>query len=666
MTAFARTAPETAAGARAWPTTRVRPQPVYCPIESEHQDLRVALDARAGRFTYAGVQLELATIPDWRGDGLPADEEWRIEWSKFYFGLDLAAAFSATGDRTFVQAWQDLVTSWIAQVPVDHDPADVIGRRLQNWVYAWQTFDAVPGSPVLPQAFEHTLLTSIREQRDHLQAHLSPERNHRTLELYAVFMVSLTLPVLDPGSTHRDSALAALHDNLQADVWPDGVHRERSTHYHLIALRSFLAARLNARRFGLVMPDGYDERLLAACRFAMHLHRPDGEIPALSDSDSGSYLDLLELAGRLLQQPDLTYVGTRGRRGVAPTVRNVSFPVGGYHVQRSGWGDRGARMADERFLVLGCGPLGDGGHGHYDALSIEAYAHGVPLVVDPGRYTYAEGSPNWRRWFKGTAAHNTVTVDGLDQTPYRRGKPKGPVARGRLLGRHSTEGLDLLHGEVVSPSYDAVHRRTVVFVADEYWLVFDRLRALTNHEYVARWHLPAGERPMVSPLTEGRTTVTTPVMTLAVAGGAKARIEPGWVSRGYGVKDAAAVVAVPLLGTKDADLVTLLHPRGRGQTSTPSVRVVQGSSGRTVIVDCAAGQSRDYMSWDQPEEPFSCGGLTVAGSVVWLRCDGEGRPEKALVHRPTAFRWTGSGPEPDLQPATDGWHVASWAAVTPR
>ena len=39
-------------------------------------------------------------------------------------------------------------------------------------------------------------------------------------------------------------------------------------------------------------------------------------------------------------------------------------------------------------------------------------------------------APNLRHWFRGTAAHNTVSVDGLDQTPYRRGQPRGPVAEG--------------------------------------------------------------------------------------------------------------------------------------------------------------------------------------------------------------------------------------------
>ena len=71
----------------------------------------MADDAVAGRFTSAGVTLELGLPPDWLTGGLDDDEEWRIEWSKFYFGLDLAAAYPATGDAAYLRAWETLVTA---------------------------------------------------------------------------------------------------------------------------------------------------------------------------------------------------------------------------------------------------------------------------------------------------------------------------------------------------------------------------------------------------------------------------------------------------------------------------------------------------------------------------------------------------------------------------
>jgi hypothetical protein len=572
---------------------RVRPRQVFCPIEESYRDLAVADDARAGRFRNAGVTLDLGLAPDWRTGGLADDEEWHIEWSKFYFGLDLAHAFAVTRDPTYVETWQRLVESWIDQQQTGCDSTDVTARRLQNWLYAWQGFDRVPGFTGLDPAFQTTLLDSMREQLDYVTSDLTPERNHRTLELYGLLVVSLGLPVLDPDGARFTQAWEALQDNLLTDVWTDGVHRERSTHYHLIALRSFLAARVNVSRFGGPVPAAYDERLRAACRFGMHVHRPDGQIPAFSDSDSGSYLDLLQLAADCLDAPELRYVATQGRESRRPVERNAHFPVGGYYVQRSGWGDGDTAFADERFLLFGCGPLGDGGHGHYDSLAVEAYGNGHPLVVDPGRYTYAEGDPNWRHWFKGTAAHNTVTVDGLDQQPYRRGKPKGPKLSSRLLNRWSGDGLDLLYGEVASPAYDARHRRAVVFVSGDYWLVFDELRAPGPHDYALRWHLADDVVPEVQQTPAGHTRVTTPTVSLEIAGASPARVEPGWVSLEYGVKTPAPVVVADVERWANVDLVTLLAPRSAD--GSPRLRSVDLPAG-VVVVERADGTA-EQLGW---------------------------------------------------------------------
>ena len=341
----------------------------------------------------------------------------------------------------------------------------------------------------------------------------------------------------------------------------------------------------------------------------MHLHRPDGYVPALSDSDSESYLDLLELAADSFDDAELRYVATRGRVATPPSERCADFPVGGYYVQRSGWGAKES-LPDERFLVFGCGPLGDGGHGHYDALAVEAYGHGHPLVVDPGRYTYAEGSPNWRHWFKGTAAHNTLSVDGLDQQPYRRGKPKGPLMSSRLLDRQSVDGVDLVRGEVTSPAYDAVHRRTVAFVAGEYWLVFDSVRADRPHDYALRWHLADDLAPELCWPAEGHARMTTPTVHLELAGPAQVSVEEGWVSTLYGVRTAAPVVVASVDQRTDVDLVTLLAPRRDGRA--PTLHSADPASG-SVVVERADGTT-DRIAWRAPHLEVQLGRSSVAGS----------------------------------------------------
>jgi Heparinase II/III-like protein/Heparinase II/III N-terminus len=545
-------------------TTRlhVRPRPVFCVVAAAYRDHVVAETVCAGRFTHAGLTLELGREPDWLTPLLPPDVEWRIEWSKFYYGLDLAHAFHTTGDTRFPGAWARLVRSWIRQVPVGFDSSDVTARRIQNWIYAWDSFVNTSRFDNFTAGFEAELLASIAAQINHLRAHLTPERNHRTLELYALFIAALALPELDAAGALLSFASTELHRNLRADIRPDGVHREHSTHYHMLVLRSFLGARENARRFGLTFPADFDAQLERACDFAMHCHRPDGAIPALSDSDTGDYTELLALAARLFARPDYLYVATGGAQGKRPRRTNMSFPVAGYFIQRSDWGTTGQSFRNARFLIFDCGPLGDGGHGHYDLLNVEIAASGRPLVVDPGRYTYSEHGANWRRWFKSTAAHNTVCVDGLDQTPYRCGKPKGETAQGRLLERTSAPGLDVLCGEATSPAYEARHTRRIFFIAGEYWLIVDQLRARRPHRYDLRFHLaPEAWQHTRVESDENNQVVRAPGLALVFAARTPApRIEQGWVAPQYGRKLPAPVVSVVEEAAMETCFYTLVMP----------------------------------------------------------------------------------------------------------
>ena len=530
---------------------------VFCVVEHAYRDLDIARDACAGSFTNAGLRLELDHPPNWLSSALPADEEWKIEWYKFYYGLDLAYAYSITGDERYRSTWQQLVQSWIAQMPVGCDSSDVAARRIQNWIYARNIFSR---TAMFSPDFENELIASLAAQVKHLRNNLTAERNHRTLELYALFIAALALPELDHGEL-LSFAIAELQRNLLTDVRPDGVHREQSTHYHMTALRSYLGARENARRFALQFDASYDDRLERACEFLLHVQRPDGFIPALSDADTGNYSDLLELAASIFDRDDFLYASTAGARGKRPAETCPSFNDGGYFMQRSGWGHEWTSFRDENYLVFDCGPLGDGGHGHYDLLNVEISGHGRPLIVDPGRFTYAEDESQWRRWFKSTAAHNTICVDDLDQVPYRRGKPKGALAEARLLDRVTTPNCDMLVGEVRSPVYDAIHTRRICFIRSEYWLIVDSLRAHVPHKYDLRFHL-TGEAwnhctRIDGPLNSG---IRTPELVLLFEPHRQPVISQGWISKQYGVKEVAPVISVVVDECANADFYTLIAP----------------------------------------------------------------------------------------------------------
>ena len=131
-------------------------------------------------------------------------------------------------------------------------------------------------------------------------------------------------------------------------------------------------------------------------------------------------------------------------------------------------------------MIVDIGPLGcpvSSGHGHADLLSVQCAIFGEPCLVDGGNFCYTPDS-EWRDFFRSTAAHNTLVIDGRTQS-----EPAGPFGwrerpRVRLREWHSSPELDFLDAEhdAFSRRGDPiVHRRRILFVKPRYWILVDDL-----------------------------------------------------------------------------------------------------------------------------------------------------------------------------------------------
>ena len=93
------------------------------------------------------------------------------------------------------------------------------------------------------------------------------------------------------------------------------------------------------------------------------------------------------------------------------------------------------------------GYLSIAAHGHADALSFTLSAGGEELLIDPGTFAY-HTQKQWRDYFRGTSAHNTVRIDGQDQSVGAGNflwLAHAPVARARI--QCSTPQFDRLVAE---------------------------------------------------------------------------------------------------------------------------------------------------------------------------------------------------------------------------
>jgi hypothetical protein len=308
--------------------------------------------------------------------------------------------------------------------------------------------------------------------------------------------------------------------------------------------------------------------------------RPDGSTPLVSDADDGRVLRLapedrvtdhrhvLAVGGALFRRGDLAaaaggwhaeplwLLGARADPPAAspvPPAASRAFPHGGYYVMRG--------PDTHTFLDAGeIGFEGDAGHGHNDTLSFELYAPGGAFIVDSGTYLYTS-DPAAHRDCAGTAAHNTVVVDGQEIAAFAGlWRLEADETRPRVLEWAPGEAEDRWvaehHGYERLPQ-PVVHRRAVRFErAARRWTVTDSLLGRGRHRAELFLHLAPdavvarlGEREILARLGPGalRIGCSEPVALL-----------PGWVSPSYGVRRPATVLRAVLDGVVPFQLTTTL------------------------------------------------------------------------------------------------------------
>jgi hypothetical protein len=180
-------------------------------------------------------------------------------------------------------------------------------------------------------------------------------------------------------------------------------------------------------------------------------------------------------------------------------------------------------------VLVDVGPFGSGraGHSHSDTLSIVVRSGGEDVLIDPGTYTYV-GEPEWREWFRGSGAHNTVRIDGRDQAV-----PMGPFRWGDLPQvRVLNWSVDSVEAEC---RYNGLcHRRRVTLERPDLIHIVDEVDGDGEHTVERFWH--AGGR--VVELGGGRFRIGAKAV-LAIGAGT---VEQGWRSPCFGVKETSAVI----------------------------------------------------------------------------------------------------------------------------
>jgi hypothetical protein len=220
------------------------------------------------------------------------------------------------------------------------------------------------------------------------------------------------------------------------------------------------------------------------------------------------------------------------------------FPNAGYYVL----GDRFETNREVR-IVADAGPLGYlsiAAHGHADALSFTLSVGGTEILIDPGTYAY-HTQRVWRDYFKGTSAHNTVRVDGVDQSVSGGNFLWIKHAQAQLIAIERTPLLDrwvASHDGYARLKHPVTHQREIQLEKQHSRLqVTDELLGGGSHEIEMFWHFAeqcavvANGRDVRISRGDVLLSMTLPEeLRCDVHRGVERPQPAGWISRSFDVK----------------------------------------------------------------------------------------------------------------------------------
>ena len=511
------------------------------------------------------------TLPviDWN-DHQNDDPEWCFMLNRMDYLDHLLLASLLTGDIGYADKAKEYILNWIAAHPtIVSEPSTRTldtGIRVMNWM------EALPYLSMLHVLTEDELTCitdSMLAQLQYLKENYLPKyktSNWGSIQTCAIVSVLPFLRADFQTDPLYQWALDEMTLQFSIQVYPDGMHWEQSTMYHIEVLNYGMKA---VHYMGLHLqpcPSAVKEQVYALAKALARQLMPSGEIETFGDSDRVCARDVLSRAALLFDDPTFRFAGLDELDpeslyvlGVPAAQRYATLPASapqslhydgedsGMYTLRSSW-DK-----DASFTMFTNGSLGSG-HGHSDNLHLSVCYQGDPVLIDSGRFTYLEDHP-LRVQLKGMAAHNGVMID--DKAYCVPSDSWGYADFGLPLKnyvRHA-DNLHYFEGAMLGHDPLQVWVRKVIVIDPAIWMIVDEVKCDGAHEAHSRLHFDPAVT--VSPAGDCHR-VTTPhaALTLTCPGTVSYTSEP--CSLRYNEQQPHTVVHSKTAFTDSATLITTL------------------------------------------------------------------------------------------------------------
>jgi hypothetical protein len=550
---------------------------------------------RWNRDPKTGVEAPLlfGKLIDYRNPQLVGDIKYLWEVNRHLHLVTLAQAYALSGNVRYFNVIRQHLESWFTACPYRRGPnwssALEVAIRLINWSVTWQLLVGAR-STLFRQTrgarFWQRWLESIYQHGEFVRGYFSlhsSANNHLIGEAAGLFIAALTWPHWRRTRDWLATAKAILEREALLQNAPDGVNREQAVWYQQFVLDLLLQCLLAGKANGQWFSVAYETRIETMLEYLASIMDVAGNVPMFGDSDDAPavrlgqesdvspYRSLLATGAILFGRQDFKAKArvlddkTRWLLGSEADVLfhaqseattrlpvRQAFPEGGYYILGCDF-----ETENEIRLIADAGPVGYlsiAAHGHADALAFTLSVGGMEFLIDPGTYAYHTQS-RWRWYFRGTIAHNTVCIDGKDQSQSGGNLMWMKRARAGCSLWSSTAERDVFAGwhdgytRLADPvmhrrwiSLDKVARRVVIE---------DTLQMAGEHDIRLSFH--CSEQCQVDPVADGYALSQggrTLFLKLPQAEGASTQVHfgsttpiLGWVSRRFDEKQPAATIS---------------------------------------------------------------------------------------------------------------------------
>lgn len=558
------------------------PRPLYAGLTDGLGQGRLAMGVTAaverarksgqGRFSFLNREVRFAGAPGWNDPNL--SQLWRYHLHYFGCVQDLLIASAAGENEQAFATFRRLARSWIEdnrRLVGDGWHPYTISLRLVNWLNAASGW---AGQLAADTAFRTEFFDSLYSQAKLLAGNLEFDvrGNHLLENLRALIWAGVAFAG-DEARGWLDRSLGILEREVGEQVLADGCHFERTPGYHWVVLKDLLEIALWLRRNRPGELDWLDDAIRRMMKHGTTMLPRGGNVPLLKDTawDAAPAPDEVLEAGAIyfnnLRFKYTAFCGlyshllfgsaAAGEFDGWPINREVCVSTppgsGGYAVLRDD--------ASGDHLVFDVGrPCPDylPAHAHADMLGFELVVGGERVVVDSGVYEYSAGL--WRDFFRSTRAHNTVEVDGENQSEVwssfrvaRRARPhdiRWRAADEVVTVQASHDGYLRLRARVW-------HRRTLHWQKGEFWLIWDELEGRGKFQGLSHLHLRTELELQASSAAVWRIVGSSQRLWISATGhdsssliqGQMAPEVQGWYSECFGQRQPNPVLTLRVSGT---------------------------------------------------------------------------------------------------------------------